>query len=781
MPIKLTSTTKVDRDSAGKVRQLQHLAEPYRVASPELALMAARSGRSQSPRLLAEAYLRELAGVFDFAPTITENFSARLSSHPTVAPEELRFKEERAVGDAVLVAYDQTVQGLPIWDAGVGVRIDGDRMAVTGSHNAIHYDVALVHSAAEARYRPNDISNAVASGLLGLPEGEVQVNGTRALVYRYDPEDRFDDQVSAHASASDITGFAGAQAPAVPVLTLPPVPEEIVPGRHYVVTEILFSHNAEGWGALNWRAFIEPRTGAVLYLRALVACAQGAVFVTDPVSSSGIQHSAAGPVEDLDALRTTVPLAGLDAPISVPPLQRLGGRFVTLIDLDAPGTAMPSESSPFSFEYSCTTENFAACNAYYHCDAFFRMVDDMGLDVATYFNDTDFPVPVDPHAWSGRVNASAPGNAAGNGLGRLVFGLAHTGSTFGIAADARVVIHEFGHAVLWDHVSSPNFGWAHSPGDSLAAILHDPDTRATDRFETFPFMRNSAGLSRRHDRAVEAGWAWGGRSDDRQYGSEQILSTTLFRVYLAAGGGSNEPAVRRWASRYVSYLILKAVGLLSFTTRDPRSFVTALEEADATTRLFEGHPGGAFGKVFRWSFERQGLYQPPGTVGSVTEPGAPPEVDLYIDDGRSGNYMPYREDFRAAPDVWNRHAADGGRENQRPRVGSANFVSARVSNRGTSPSVGYVRGFKSRQPGPEMWPTDWLPLTTRRLDILAPVAPGESTIVGPFEWTPTFDGEQILVEVGAPGDPSSFERVTAGPIRNSRIVPLDNNIAQRAL
>ena len=67
----------------------------------------------------------------------------------------------------------------------------------------------------------------------------------------------------------------------------------------------------------------------------------------------------------------------------------------------------------------------------------------------------------------------------------------------------------------------------------------------------------------------------------------------------------------------------------------------ALTEADATTDLFEGHPGGAFSKVFRWSFEKQGLYQPAGAPSPVKQPGGPPSVDVYIDDGRLGEYMPY--------------------------------------------------------------------------------------------------------------------------------------------
>jgi hypothetical protein len=70
------------------------------------------------------------------------------------------------------------------------------------------------------------------------------------------------------------------------------------------------------------------------------------------------------------------------------------------------------------------------------------------------------------------------------------------------------VLHEFCHELLWENVGSPNFGFAHSAGDSLAAILLDPGSLAPDRFLTFPFI--SILNARRHDRDVTAGWAWGG-------------------------------------------------------------------------------------------------------------------------------------------------------------------------------------------------------------------------------------------------------------------------------
>ncbi len=781
MAFELTRNVQVRRDSEGRVRQLSHTAEPYRPAAVELA--AAGLSDTLTPRALAEQYLRDVSDILELKPSSIGNFAAGLNASPSAASDELRFKEEKSITGAATVSYNQTMFGLPIWDAGVAVRINTVPMQVTGSHNAVHYDVDVDRPPADAPYLPQRMDAAALRKVLNLPDGQKPptVSSTRLLIYRYRPEEVVDPQVKAHDESEDFTGLAGTETAKFPVLPLPPVPGSILPNRHYVVTEVMFSLEYGEWGLLNWRAFVEPVTGAVLYLRALVACATGSVFVSDPVTITGAVHSATEAAGVLDPIRTSVPLMGLGGAMNGAPME-LRGEFVRLAEVDSPGIAMPSEAAPFDFVYSCKTDNFAACSAYHHTDGVFRLIQGMGLDVASYFNNTDFPVPVDPHALGGRVNAQARGNQMGNGMGSFVFGVAAPGEKLGIAADIRVVLHEFGHALLWDHVDSPNFGFAHSAGDSLAAILNDPDSRAPDRFETFPFMKASAGLSRRHDRDVAAGWAWGGDRDDTQYGSEQILSTTMFRVYLGAGGGSNDVAVRRWASRYVAYLIIKACGLLTFTTPDPDVYVSALIDADGGSQGFEGHPGGAFRKIVRWSFEQQGLYQPSGASSPVTTPGRPPDVDVYIDDGRGGNYMPFIDPFEGAPAVWNRLGPDNNTAHQSPAIGAVNNAYVIVKNRGTQAAAGVVvRGFQARAAAADVWPTHWKPMTTAVLNVAGSIAPGGSVMVGPFQWTPQFPGHKVLFSASAAGDVSTLETLTSGAIMNSRLVLLENNLAQRTM
>jgi zinc metalloprotease ZmpB len=555
------------------------------------------------------------------------------------------------------------------------------------------------------------------------------------------------------------------------------VPGTIVAQRHYVVREVLFAYALPDWGNLNWHAFIESQTRAVLYLRALIATQTACVFVTDPVTSTGNALTGCSPAADLDAVRTNVQLMGLDPPDGTG-RQALRGNFVAIAETDAPTVTAPTTTTPFAFCYSAPTNDFAAANAYYHYDQLYRLVEGMGFKIAQYFDGTQFPVPVDHAGFGTQMNAAAEGNATRNGTGRYRNGLAQTGCPVGMAAVWRVVLHEFGHALLWDHVGSPNFGWCHSAGDTLAVILNDPGSRAPDRFDTFPFT----GIRRRHDRDVAAGWAWGGGPpfDNRQYGSEQILSTLLFRVYRVTGGDDLDIDVRRFAARYLAYLIIRAIGTLTVTTTDPRVFATAMMDADEQTVTFEGHPGGAWHKVIRWSFEQQGLWQPPGAPMPVRQPGAPPPVDVYIDDGRGGGYFPYLAEFANTADIWNRHFPDGGIAHQEPLVGFPSFVYVRLRNRGTQPATDpSVKLFQADSASGLEWPSAWTPAATAQLAASGPLPSGGQTVVGPISWSPPAAGTiALLASASATGDASNADTVN-GPVAHWRLIPFDNNLAQR--
>ena len=338
---------------------------------------------------------------------------------------------------------------------------------------------------------------------------------------------------------------------------------------------------------------------------------------------------------------------------------------------------------------------------------------------------------------------------------------------------------------MQNNIADGVFSWSHGFGDALGVIMSDPGSQAPDRFMRSPFMNGGSGLNR-HDRDVATGWAWGGSNDDGLSQSRQILSTTMFRAYRSAGGDeahgnpATQLARREFAARYMSYLMIGAVG--SMTSAAPPAsaddFATALIDFDQTNADFEGHPGGAFHKVIRWAFEKRGLYQPVGAPTPVTTEGAPPAVDVYINDGRDGEYE-WRQNFWNTTDIWSSRSNDSAIGHETPLLDVTNYLFVRVKNRGTDQADNViVKAYHCRPSTGLVWPDDWQAMVTAELSA-GTIAPGGETIVGPFEWVPEVEGHEcLLASVSADGDPSNADTVN-DPIPHWRLVPFDNNIAQR--
>jgi hypothetical protein len=480
----MADDNKIIYDDQGHARQFSFTRD--RTATAARGAEAA-AVRAVTPQEAAKQFLAQHSDILQLPQAALNSTDVRAAVAPIAENQALRFEKEKNLMDSTIVSYNQTMFGLPIYEAGVAVVMHGPENEVTAASSTLHYDIAAQPPGDTLTGRA---MNAAATGSYddlvrrAIPAAEnMRINRTQLMVYRYKAANRIDS----HPPGDSDPGFHSEP----PTLPLPPVPASIVDGTHYIAVEALFSLPLPNYGMLNWRAFIEPESGAVLYLRALVDGVTGLVFDRDPITKTGNPANlptAASAV--LDALRDNAALVNLGG--AVGGIQNLSGTFVKLAEISAPVVAPPTTITPFNFAYGTRTNDFAAANAYYHCDRFFRVVQDTGFNIASYFGGTSFPVPVDHRGMGNAVNAQCPGNTMGNGIGGVQFALADAGNLanpMGIAADWRVVLHELGgHGILWNHVSSPNFGFSHSAGDGIAAILNDPDTALTgaDRFTTFP-------------------------------------------------------------------------------------------------------------------------------------------------------------------------------------------------------------------------------------------------------------------------------------------------------
>lgn len=711
---------------------------------------------------------------------------------------------------ATTYELQQLYRGVPVWRAGVAVTMDAAG-AIRGASST--FDEALGGQRIRLSRDPAALRRI--DGRLVATQIDVARNKLRLRTLKIDPAS-FEPDVSITRVTDAIYQFragarqdphAGTPRPpsrpgrktrdndedrvpdrlfaGLPRLRLPAVDASIEDGAYRHAAEVLFTTRVP-WGSVHWRMLLDLETSSVLYLRVLAdQIAAGFVYDDDPTSVTGdATILPASPVAVLNGVRAARPMTGVAGPA-------LSGPYVQLAELSDPPSTFPASAG--NFDFNVDTEDFSAVNAYYHSHAAFQLVGDMGFGVSgagAYFDGTAFPVPVDHRGFCDCVNACAPGNATGDGSGGFHYGLVQAGQMVGIATSRRIVLHEFGHAVLWDHVNSPNLGFCHSVGDSLAAVLCDPRSIAPDRFLTFPWLTlANPGIDRRHDRPVGGGWAWRGANDDGGYGSEQIMSTSHFRLYLAIGGASRVLCDREFAARYTAYLILHAVGLLTPTTNanTPEEWTDKLVEADRLTVEFERQPGGCVHKVARWAFEKQGAFPNPMAPLPITAPGQPPDIDVFIDDGRHGEYD-YATDLYHATSIWNRWVDDAGADHQEPRCGVVNYAYVVVRNRGVATAEQVrVRGFHSVK-GCDCcdevrglrWPTDFLGMETREI-IVDRIDPGSYALVGPFAWRPCSSRDAIVFYATTKGDRANADRMPADQqVGVDRLVPFDNNMSLRA-
>jgi hypothetical protein len=92
-----------------------------------------------------------------------------------------------------------------------------------------------------------------------------------------------------------------------------------------------------------------------------------------------------------------------------------------------------------------------------------------------------------------------------------------------------------------------------------------------------------------------------------------------------------------------------------------------------------------------------------------------------------------------------------------------------------------VRAYHAPASAKLSFPGGWQPMqTAQRAAADVPPHSSAEVLVGPFAWVPKSRQEAMLMVISAAGDPSNVDNFTAADsIPNWRLIPNDNNIAQR--
>ena len=372
----------------------------------------------------------------------------------------------------------------------------------------------------------------------------------------------------------------------------------------------------------------------------------------DPDATVGGCGFAGSSRQTIDAQRVTRPLRG----ITLDPAtgrHRLHGPFVTMKNFGPPITTFPEEVDAAGFAYSSADPRFEAVNVYYAIDTFQRYLQDAtrGPGITTARNS---PIACDPHEGADAAFYSP----IDKGLHFSNSGPCRPDR----AEDAHVMVHEYGHAIQDDQV--PGWG-ARNPvtgrretramgegyGDMAACIFFADHGPRPEVFE--PWIFGDRGGLRRVDgtKVYPDDWV------DQEHADGEIWSAALWNAYRAIGGDSAVPAERAAARDAVIKTVTLSHHLLAASASMPDG-----AEAVLRTHAALPHYRGRHLMALLDSFHARGIL------------AVDPAVTLALGDGSA------TED---APDLWVRHADDGGTTHQPPQPGQDVVAHARVHNRGS--------------------------------------------------------------------------------------------------
>jgi len=191
---------------------------------------------ASTAREAADRYLKEHSDLLGMAPAEVENLDLTREATPVAAGSQFRLQGEKTQFDTTTVTYDQTMFGLPVWEAGVSVHVKEGPFRVIGADTTRHADVAATKGEADLQEELRDldrldekIDEQRLAEILGLKESSdlydrstLKISDVELVVYRYEAAKReppVEDETIEHDH---------------PRIPLPDVPASIVEGRHYI-------------------------------------------------------------------------------------------------------------------------------------------------------------------------------------------------------------------------------------------------------------------------------------------------------------------------------------------------------------------------------------------------------------------------------------------------------------------------------------------------------------------------------------------------------------------
>jgi zinc metalloprotease ZmpB len=483
--------------------------------------------------------------------------------------------EERRGSASTAVTYRQQHNGIPVYGGKIVVGVEQASNRVASAVNKVDYALPPELTRESVRVPEIDVPERVRQQL-SPTFANVKTGPATLYVYRCTPT-------------------------TLPETESPATREKVLraealgrgePGRVYLAWQVP-ADTTEPSG--NWEVFLDAQRGELIQVkdRRRYSSVKGFVFLPDPITSSGnAALSSATAVATLNSQRHEVDIENLDPPNGS--TFTLNGKWIETRDIESPNFDVPATGTHFKFPAG--DRRFLSVNAYFWIDRVIAYLQQFNVPT---FNDAVNAqrIGVDAQGVQGDDNSHFTTDLHGRPY--LAFGEGGVPD----AADAHVVVHEYGHALhFYMNSSQNNKGSEEGFGDFLAGAWLDRfNTRQFQRESVFPWDNNE-GDRYSGDRFFNTRR----RFSDSTFGSIElhikgsVLAATLWDLFLSLGGATANANQRTAAADKVIHLYLEMLVSLA----DESSYQDigrGILHADVILN------GGANGAAIKTAFLNRGL------------------------------------------------------------------------------------------------------------------------------------------------------------------------------
>ena len=287
----------------------------------------------------------------------------------------------------------------------------------------------------------------------------------------------------------------------------------------------------------DWEAFVDANSGKILHIEnrfvsqsnTVYDQGSGYVYLTDPLSAAKRRYGAQGFTDnddaDSDSLNFYRSRVTLDSLTFEDGMYKLKGPYCEVTDIESPTDSIYASVDKNGFDYTRSQQEFEAVNVYYHVSKSYQYIQSLGFSSLGLTE-----IRLDPHGLQGADNShySPNGNWIAWGEGGV-----------DDAEDVDAILHEYGHAIVFNFVPTWGGGESGALGEGYSDYWAATYSRTAKLWGPTDYEYNWVYNWNAHN----VFWLGRNLNDNRTYpfgnlevhDAGQIWASTLMSIWCALG------------------------------------------------------------------------------------------------------------------------------------------------------------------------------------------------------------------------------------------------------